>query len=64
MVHVVALMGTLIALVFSVGIYGDFAVSLGTIMPNGFMIWPQFAFVRYIVVVAIASHWIINGDLR
>jgi ABC-type multidrug transport system ATPase subunit len=47
----ISLLGTLIAEVVCIGIYGPFAFSLGTELPKWLFIWPQFSFVRGIYLM-------------
>lgn len=63
--YMVALMGSLIALIWCVAIYGDFAFSLGQTLPKGLLLWPQFAFVRgiYLMNDACALKFTCYGPL-
>lgn len=49
--YVIALIGSLIGIVWCVGIYGNFAFSLGQTLPKGMLLWPQFAFIRGIYLM-------------
>lgn len=63
--YTIALLGTLIAEVVSIGIYGPFAFSIGTELPKWLLIWPQFSFVRgiYLLNDACAQRFSCYGPL-
>lgn len=56
---------TFFLIFFFFSIYGAFAWSLATTMPWGFLIWPQFAFVRgiYLMNYACAAEYACYGPI-
>eukprot|EP01116_Phalansterium_solitarium_P019773 TRINITY_DN564_c0_g2_i1.p1 TRINITY_DN564_c0_g2~~TRINITY_DN564_c0_g2_i1.p1 ORF type:complete len:1819 (+),score=747.59 TRINITY_DN564_c0_g2_i1:87-5543(+) len=63
--YVIALIGSLIGLVWCVGVYGDNEYTLNDRLPTGFLVWPQFAFIRgiYLMNDACASKYACYGSL-
>ncbi|KNC49900.1 ABC transporter [Thecamonas trahens ATCC 50062] len=63
--YIVALIGSLIGLVITAGIYGVFAFSVSTSMPWWYLIWPQFALCRgvYLMNLQCATRFACYGGL-